>query len=117
VALLVPSADAPAPVTSALYVKEELSMSTRQPQFEEIVDQLSKAVPILKSEGLDGSVKDTEKLISRIQGMGSIIPSHKNGLYSILRMMLESNTYYDSKAGECLDQAFVLMKQALGENV
>ncbi|MEO9814446.1 hypothetical protein, partial [Marinobacter alexandrii] len=58
-----------------------------------IVDQLSKAVPILKSEGLDGSVKDTEKLISRIQGMGSIIPSHKNGLYSILRMMLESNTY------------------------
>lgn len=92
-------------------------MSTRQPQFEEIVDQLSKAVPILKSEGLDGSVEDTEKLINRIQGMGSIIPSHKNGLYSILRMMLESNTYYDSKAGEYLDRAFVLIKEALGENV
>jgi hypothetical protein len=92
-------------------------MATRQPQFEEIVELLSKAVPILESEGLDGSVKNTEKLINRIKGMGSIIPSHKNELYSILRMMLESNTYYDSKAGEYLDQAFVLIKEALGENV
>ena len=92
-------------------------MATRQPQFEEIVELLSKAVPILESEGLDGSVKDTEKLINRIKGMGSIIPSHKNGLYSVLRMMLESNTYYDSKAGEHLEQTFVLIKEALGETV
>ena len=67
-------------------------MAARQPQFEEIVELLSKAVPILDSEGLDGSAKDTEKLINRITGMGSIIPSHKNSLYSVLRMMLESNT-------------------------
>ena len=92
-------------------------MAIKQPQFEEIVELLSKAVPILDSEGLDGSVKDTEKLINRIKGMGIIIPSHKNGLYSVLRMMLESNTYYDSKAGEHLDQAFVLINEALGENV
>ena len=92
-------------------------MAAKQPQFEEIVDQLSKAISILESEGLVGSAKDTAKLINRIEGMGSIIPSHKNGLYSILRMMLESNTYYDSKAGERLDQAFVLIKEALGENV
>lgn len=92
-------------------------MATKQPQFGEILELLSNAIPIMESEGLDGSVKDTEKLINRIKGMGSIIPSHKNGLYSILRMMLESNTYYDSKAGENLDQAFVLIKEALGENV
>lgn len=72
---------------------------------------------ILVFENLDGSAKDTEKLINRIKGMGSIIPSHKHGLYSILRMMLESNTYYDSKAGEDLDRAFVLIKEALGESV
>ena len=92
-------------------------MPARQPQFEEIVDQLSEALPILESEGLDSSFKDTEKLINRITGMGSIISPHKNGLYSILRIMLESNTYYDSKAGECLERAFVLIKEALGENV
>lgn len=63
-------------------------MTTRQPQFEEIVELLSKAVPILEAEGLDGSVEDTEKLINRIKGMGSITPSHKDGLYSVLRMML-----------------------------
>ncbi|MCY7297550.1 hypothetical protein [Alteromonas sp. a30] len=91
-------------------------MAIKQPQFEEIVELLSKAAPILDSEGLDGSVKDTEKLINRIKGMGSITPSHKNGLYSVLRMMLESNTYYDSKAGEHLDQAFVLIKEALEIN-
>ena len=92
-------------------------MTTRQPQFEEVIDLLGKALPVLSSEGFSGSAKDTGKLINRIKGMGSIIPSHKNGLYSILRMMLESNTYYDSKAGEDLDQAFVLIKEALGENV
>lgn len=90
-------------------------MVKRQPQFEEIVELLNNAVLVLESEGLDVSVKDTEKLINRIKGMGSIIPSHKNGLYSILRMMLESNTYYDSKAGEGLDQTFVLIKEALSE--
>ncbi|SJL83453.1 hypothetical protein [Vibrio palustris] len=92
-------------------------MSARQPEFEEIIDQLSRAVPVLESEGLDDSAKDTEKLINRINGMGSIISYHKSSLYSILRMMIESNTYYDSKAGESLNQAFVLIIEALGENV
>ncbi|MEH6347468.1 MAG: hypothetical protein V7785_20395 [Bermanella sp.] len=92
-------------------------MATKQPQLEEVIELLGKALPVLASEGLEGSAKDTEKLINRIKGMGSIIPSHENGLYSILRMMLESNTYYDSKAVEDLDQAFVLIKEALDENV
>ena len=32
-------------------------------------------------------------------------------------MILESNTYYDSKSAEDLEQAFFIIKQALGENV
>lgn len=92
-------------------------MVTKQPQFNEIVELLSKAVPTLIFENLEGSAKDTEKLINRIKGMGSIIPSHKNSLYSILRMMLESNAYYDSKAGDNLEKSFLLIKEALSENV
>ncbi|OCQ23792.1 hypothetical protein A7985_07585 [Pseudoalteromonas luteoviolacea] len=92
-------------------------MTIKQPQFEDIVELLNKAILILDSESLDGSVKDTKKLFNRIKSVDSIIPSHKNDLYSILRMMLESNAYYDSKAGEHLDQAFVPMKEALGESV
>lgn len=102
---------------AALYVKEELSMANRKPQFEEIVELLSKATIILDSEDLDGSAKDTEKLINRIKGMGNIIPSHKDSLYSILRMMLESNCYHDSKALGHLDIAFELVKEALAEDI
>lgn len=69
-------------------------MAIKQPQFEDIVELLSKTAPIvLASKGLDGLFKDTEKLIHHIRRMGNIIPSHKCKLYSILRMMFESNTY------------------------
>ena len=92
-------------------------MTIRQPQFEDILAQLNSAITLLEAEDLDGSAKDTEKLINSIKEAGSIIPSHKNSIYSVLRMLLESNTYYGSKAGEKLERAFVLIKDALGENV
>lgn len=91
-------------------------MTTQQAQFMEIVELLAKAFPILASEGFESVVKDLEKLKHRICEVGSINPSHKNSLYSVLRMMLESNTYYDSKARASLDQAFVLIEEALGVN-
>lgn len=92
-------------------------MTIRQPQFEGILAQLNSAITLLEAEDLDDSAKHTEKLINRIKEAGSIIPSHKNRIYSVLRMMLESNTYYGSKAGDQLERAFLLIKEELGENV
>lgn len=92
-------------------------MAARQPQFEEIVETLNNAISALSSEGLEDFAKDTQNLVGRIKGMGSIIPSHKNGLYSIIRMMLETNTYYDSKATQDLERTYTLINEALDGNV
>ncbi|MFM2476836.1 hypothetical protein [Celerinatantimonas sp. MCCC 1A17872] len=87
----------------------------KQSQWGEIVGLLCEAVDVLVSEGLEQSVKDTEKLLCQMKSKGSVVPSHRAKLYSILRMMLESNSYYNCKAKGSLEHAYDLMSQALDE--
>lgn len=92
-------------------------MDSQQSQVEKLVEHLQHSRLGLVAEGLTNFSKDVERLISRVKGMNRIIPSHQTGIYSILRMMLETNTYYDSKAANDLERAYELVTEALGENV
>ncbi len=84
-----------------------------QAHFEEIILLLTQAVVLLNSEGLNDFATDTQKLINSITVKQNIILSHKHKLYSICRMMLETNTYYNSKASSLLDKAYELINETL----